>query len=273
MLEISNLTKTYGKVIANDRLSAVVEPNTVALLVGPNGAGKSTLLKCIMGLLRYRGFITVDGLDNKSVEAKRLLGYVPEIPEPYPLLTVGEHMELVARLYNLDQWKESCDALLKRFDMADKKSKLGGELSKGMQQKLSICTALLPTPKYILFDEPLVGLDPYAIKELKIVFRELSSSGSSLLISTHILDTVDDLWDKVIVMKDGGFVADRTKASIEAEGLDLETIFFNLTGHDAKLAADLQKEKTDPDNGGETEKNRQTNEKSPWEQFRRGRKK
>lgn len=229
MLEIINVTKTYGKVIANDHVSGTIPENTVALLVGPNGAGKSTLLKSIMGLLRYRGEIRLSGHDAKSVEAKRLLGYVPEIPEPYPLLTIAEHMEMIARLYKLSDWEVKADQLLRRFELDDKKDKLGGELSKGMQQKISICTAMLPDPQYILFDEPLVGLDPFAIAEVKKMFRELAAGGRSLLISTHILDTVDDLWDKVMIMDGGRIVLEMTKPELDARGETLEQLFFQTT--------------------------------------------
>lgn len=229
MLEIINVTKTFGKVIANDHVSGSVADNQVTLLVGPNGAGKSTLLKCIMGLLRYRGDITVSGHHNKSIAAKRLLGYVPEMPEPYPLLTISEQLELIARLYKLDGWEPAADKLLHRFDLTDKKDKLGGELSKGMQQKLSICTAILPDPACILFDEPLVGLDPYAIAEVKLMFRELAAAGRSLLISTHILDTVDDLWDKVMIMEGGQIVCAMEKTELDARGETLEQLFFETT--------------------------------------------
>lgn len=229
MLQIENVTKTYGSLVANDQVSGTVEADTIALLVGPNGAGKSTLLKCIMGLLRYRGTITVDGYDNHSLEAKRMLGYVPEIPEPYPLLTVAEHMELVARLYKLSDWQEKSAALLRRFELRDKADKLGGELSKGMQQKVSICTALLPDPTCILFDEPLVGLDPYAIAEVKQIFRELAETGKSLLISTHILDTVDDLWDKVMIMDGARIVAEHTHLELSERQESLQQVFFATT--------------------------------------------
>lgn len=101
MLEIRNLTKRYGSVVANKNISLTVPARSVTLLVGPNGAGKSTLLKSIMGLLRYEGEILIDGVNNKTVEGRAKLGYVPEIPQLYPLLTVNEHLELIARIYKL----------------------------------------------------------------------------------------------------------------------------------------------------------------------------
>lgn len=230
MLKIKQVTKTYGKVKANNNVSLHLTKNSVGLLVGPNGAGKSTLLKCITGLLRYSGEIQIQGFDNKSIEAKRILGYVPETPHPYPLLTVDEHLEFTARAYKLDQsWREKADSLLKTFELKDKKNKLGGSLSKGMQQKLSICTALLPEPEFMIFDEPLIGLDPYAIKQIKKIFRQLVESGHSLLISTHILDTVDELWDQAFIMNNGRIVAQGKKTELDFLNKSLEDFFFDVT--------------------------------------------
>ena len=173
MLEVTNLTKKYHKTLANDNLNFQVNPGEIAVLIGPNGAGKSTAIKCIAGLLRFNGIITVCGFENKSVEAKRSFGYIPEMPAPIETLTVYEHMEFIARAYKVESWQEKTEALLVRMELDDKRKKLGKELSKGMQQKLSICCALLPEPKVVLLDEPLIGLDPHAIKELKTMLMEL----------------------------------------------------------------------------------------------------
>ncbi len=229
MLEVNHLTKDYGKTRAVDDISFVIPDHSVSLLVGPNGAGKSTVLKSIMGLLRYQGEITVDGHMNKSTDAKALLGYVPEVPHLYPLLTVEEHLEFIARVYKLENWQQRADEWLTRFELDDKRNKLGGALSKGMQQKVSICCALLPKPRLILFDEPLVGLDPHAIKEVKLVFRELVEEGQSLLVSTHILDTVDELWDQVLVLQEGKLLAVSDRPTLEQHGDNLESFFFRLT--------------------------------------------
>ena len=166
MLTVTRVTKKYHKVVANDDISFVLPDGQIVILLGPNGAGKSTIIKCIMGFLKYQGLIQIDGLPNKSLDAKRIMGYVPEIPSLYPNLTVNEHMEFIARAYKLTDYQEYKEELLARFDLDDKKNKFGDELSKGMQQKLSICCGLLPRPKLILFDETMIGLDPPAIKEL-----------------------------------------------------------------------------------------------------------
>lgn len=229
MFEVSHVTKRYGKVVANDDISFSVADGQIAVLLGPNGAGKSTVIKCITGLLRFDGSITVCGFPNKSLEAKRLLGYVPEMPAVYDLLTVAEHLEFIARAYSLSDWKERADSLLSRFELFDKKDKLGKELSKGMQQKLSICCALLPEPKVIVFDEPMVGLDPHAIKELKAVFAELKTAGASVLISTHMLDSVEDYWDVAHIMVNGRFAATRKNEALSEGECSLEELFFSIT--------------------------------------------
>ena len=159
MLEVVHVTKRYRKVLANDDINLTIEDGRIGVLLGPNGAGKSTIIKCIMGFLKYQGQIQVNGLENKSIEAKKIMGYIPEIPSLYPNLTVDEHMEFIARAYKLKDYKAYKDALLERFDLTDKKKKFGDELSKGMQQKLSICCGLLPRPRLVLFDEPMIGVD------------------------------------------------------------------------------------------------------------------
>lgn len=230
MLKVERVTKRYGKTVANNDISFEVGDGQIAILVGPNGAGKSTIIKSIAGLLRYQGNITLDGCNNKSKDAKRILGYIPEMPAIYDLLTVGEHLEFIRRVYKIEDDGYG-DKLLERFELSDKKDKLGKELSKGMQQKLSICCALVHRPKTIIFDEPMVGLDPHAIKELKLMFRELKDQGASILISTHMLDSVEDYWDIAHIMMNGKFAATKQNNDRQ-DSKQLEQLFFEITeGH------------------------------------------
>lgn len=229
MLSVNNVTKKYGKVIANDNISLQIADGQIAVLLGPNGAGKSTIIKSIIGFLKYQGSVTVDGLLNKSIEAKRIMGYIPEIPSLYPNITVDEHMEFVARAYKLDNYKEYKEELLRRFELDDKKKKFGDELSKGMQQKLSICCGLLPKPKLILFDEPMIGLDPHAIKELKSMLLELKQQGASILVSTHMIDSIEELWDTTYIMMKGRVAAVVERDEIAQGDKSLEDIFFEIT--------------------------------------------
>lgn len=229
MLHVSHVTKKYGKLIACNDVSFDLAPGSVTVLLGPNGAGKSTLMKAVIGFLRYDGDITVGGIPNKTTDARRLLGYIPELPSLYPNLTVSEHMEFVARAYRLTDYKAYANELLERFELADKKRKFGDELSKGMQQKLNICLGLLPRPTMLLLDEPMIGLDPHAIKQLKLMLSEMRAEGRTLLISTHIIDSVDMLWGRTIIMQNGTLRANVTKEELQAQGKTLEDLFFEVT--------------------------------------------
>ena len=229
MLNVSHVTKKYGKTVACRDVSFHLEPGSVTVLLGPNGAGKSTIMKSIIGFLRYEGEIYVAGYPNKSVEARRILGYVPELPSLYPNLTVYEHMEFLARAYRLTDYKGRIEELLTRFELDDKKKKFGDELSKGMQQKLNLCLGLLPDPEMLMMDEPMIGLDPHAIKQLKLYLEEMRSRRRTMLISTHIIDSVDMLWDRALIMQNGEIRANVVRQELAASGKSLEELFFDVT--------------------------------------------
>ena len=146
----------------------------------------------------------------------------------FEALTVREHIEYIRRAYNSGITDEEIDVLLKRFELDDKQNKLGNELSKGMMQKVSICCALAVKPKVLMLDEPMVGLDPAAIKELKEVVLELKEQGVTILISTHMLEMVKDLWDVMFIMEKGKIVGSFTREQAQDE--DIEELFFKITG-------------------------------------------
>ncbi len=229
MLKVENLSKKYHKVEAVKNVNFTVENGNITILLGPNGAGKSTVIKSIVGLLKYTGSIEINNFSNKSLEAKRYFSYVPETPSLYELLTVDEHINFIAKAYNIEDYKEKAEILLERFDMTNKKDKLGKELSKGMQQKVSIICSLITEPELILFDEPMIGLDPKAIKELKSIFLELRDAGKSIIISTHIIDSITDIWDNALIMKDGEIIFEGNKEELDEKNESLEDIFFKTT--------------------------------------------
>ena len=229
MLSVSHVTKKYHKVVANHDINIELQDGEIGILLGPNGAGKSPIIKCISGFLRYEGKVTIGGLDNKSVEAKKLIGYIPEMPSLYPNLTVDEHLEFIAKAYKLSDYREYKEELLERFELTDKRKKFGDELSKGMQQKLAICCGLLPRPKMILYDEPMIGLDPHAIMELKKIFVELKEQGCSLLGSTHMIDSVEEFWDVTYIMKSGEIASVVRKSDVADGQKNLEDIFIEIT--------------------------------------------
>lgn len=239
MLEVSHYTKRYGHTVACSDISFNLPGGSVTVLLGPNGAGKSTLMKGIAGLLRFEGEIKVDGMANSMPEARRALGYIPEIPSFYPNLTIAEHIEFIARAYRLSDYRERAEELLTRFSLTEHRKKLGSELSKGMAQKLNICLGLFTQPGVLLLDEPFIGLDPHAIKELKATMEELRTAGATLLISTHIIDSVDMLWDRTIIMQGGCVKADVTECGNET----LEELFFRIT-EGVEAGSELEKGKT-----------------------------
>ncbi|MCK8061640.1 MULTISPECIES: ABC transporter ATP-binding protein [unclassified Fusibacter] len=234
MLKVMKLVKHYKKTDAVNGIDFEIQQGEVMGILGPNGAGKTTTIKCIAGLIRAtEGEITVNGQVNTSLMAKRLMAYIPEVPEAYELMTVWEHMVFIAKAYRLKDWEPKAESLLNRFEMSDKKDKLAKELSKGMKQKLSICMGLVTEPKVVLFDEPMIGLDPKAIKETKAVMRELAKDGCAVLVSTHLLDTIESTCDKVLVLKDGHVVAagtpDELRSKMGTSEASLEELFLEVT--------------------------------------------
>jgi len=232
MLELVHYTKRYGRTVACDDVSFCLPDGSVNVLLGPNGAGKSTIMKGIAGFLRFEGEILIDGRPNHLAESRRALGYVPEIPSFYPNLTVAEHLEFIARAWRMRDrrsWQARAEDLLDRFDLTDHRSKLGSELSKGMAQKLSICLGLFTGPSVLLLDEPFIGLDPHAIKRLKDTMWDLSGAGATLLVSTHIIDSVDMLWDRAVIMQGGQVRADVTRDALAQGTTSLEEVFFEVT--------------------------------------------
>lgn len=232
MLEVSHYTKRYGRTVACDDVSFVLPNGSVNVLLGPNGAGKSTVMKGIAGFLRFDGRILINGKPNHLPQSRRELGYVPEIPSFYPNLTVSEHMEFVARAYrmrNKDEYRARANELFELFSLTEHRDKLGSELSKGMAQKLSICLGLFTEPVVLLLDEPFIGLDPHAIKQLKDTMWRLRNEGATLLVSTHIIDAVDMLWDRAIIMKQGMVRANVLRDELQNGTDSLEKLFFDVT--------------------------------------------
>lgn len=236
-MRVEGLKKRFGRVRAVDGLTFEVKPGEVVGLLGPNGAGKTTTLRCIVGVLRPdEGRIFVDGVDaiRDEVRAKSLIGYVPEIPGLYDLLTPEEHLRLVASAYGLGPgWEGLADELLEAFDLKAVRNKTVGTFSRGMRQKLAIICALLHRPKVYLLDEPLVGVDPKGTHEVRRRLDEEKRRGCAVLVSTHMLDTAERLCDRIVVIHKGKNVAEGTldelRRKVHAkEDATLEEVFLKL---------------------------------------------
>lgn len=231
MLIVNHVSKKFKKLEAVKNVSFEIKRGEIVGILGPNGAGKSTTIKMIAGLLRTsEGTITIDGHDNKSIKAKKKYAYIPEFPEMYDMLTVDEHMRFIAQAYAIKNWEEFMLPYFERFDLLDKRDKLGKELSKGMKQKLSICCGLLTQAQLYLFDEPMIGLDPKAIRETKKMMKELADAGNTVLVSTHLLDSIEYTCSRVLVMKLGEIILDSSMEDLKANSdLSLEEIFLEVT--------------------------------------------
>jgi len=237
MLEVKNLVKQYKRFTAVDNLSFTISAGEIVGLLGPNGAGKTTALRCVAGILRpTAGTILINQADIVAdpTNAKARLSFVPEVPSLYELLTVEEHLKFVAMCFNkMDIFDAQADTLLDRYDLSKKRNDLVATLSKGMRQKLSVACALVHNANVFLLDEPLIGIDPEGARELKDEILRVKEGGSSILISTHLLDTAERLCDRVIILQDGRKIAEGTLADLQRisghEGKSLEDVFLALT--------------------------------------------
>jgi len=207
MLEVKSLSKSFKKNKAIDNISFTLNSGEIAILCGPNGAGKTTTLKCILSLLRKdSGDILINGQSTKDRKVRECLSYIPEAPDLYNLLTVWEHFKFIALAYKIKNWEEKALELMSTFNLLDKKNELTKDLSKGMKQKVSIIMSLIHNPDYLLIDEPFVGLDPNGIKEFREMLHSIKLLNKNILVSTHILSSIDEISDIVILMKNGKIV-------------------------------------------------------------------
>lgn len=238
MVRITELTKKYGDFLAVDRLSFAVAPGEVMGLVGPNGAGKTTTLRCLSGIIPPdAGQIVIDGKDllERPIEAKGRLAYFPDEPRLFDYLTVKQHLEFMARIYRVSDAAERAPRLLEELELADKADRLPAELSRGMKQKLGIACGLLHSPAALLFDEPLTGLDPRGIRQMKDTIRQTARNGAAIVVSSHLLHLVEELCSHLLILARGRMVFHGTLAEVRqrfaetSASASLEEVFFRAT--------------------------------------------
>ncbi len=238
MIEVTGLTKLYDKFVAVNDVSFTVRPGEVFGLVGPNGAGKTTTLRCLSGIIPpTRGSIRICGADmvTNPVAAKRHLAFLADEPRLFEYLTVQQHLEFVARIYEVADARRLGGELLAELELADKARALPGELSRGMKQKLVIACGLLHSPRVIFFDEPLTGLDPLGIRRMKNSIVKRARDGAAIVISSHLLHLVEEICTHLIILKSGRKVADGTLAEVRLQFAQLsddgrlEDIFLRVT--------------------------------------------
>lgn len=240
MIVVNDYHKVYDQTIAVSGLSFSVEAGDVLGLVGPNGAGKTTTIRAITGIIPpTRGRLSVAGYDvvDDPVEAKRRFAYIPDEPKLFELLTVTEHLKFTAQAYEVpaDVAAERTEILLEQFDLLEKRDALAQELSRGMRQKVAICCAYLHNPEAILFDEPLTGLDPRAIRTLKDSIKQRTANGAAVVISSHLLSLVEDLCTHLLILNRGqsrffGPLGELRSAFDDvSDDASLEEVFFHAT--------------------------------------------
>src|SRR5918993_5244966 len=237
MIETQDLRRTFAAKVALDRLTLTVKPGEVLGFLGPNGAGKSTTVKILAGMLKPSGGrATVAGFDvvQQPLEVKKRIGYVPEAAALYESLTAREYLQLVSALHHQppEESRTRVMELLERFDLAAAMDLRLGEFSKGMKQKVLIASALLHRPEVIFLDEPLTGLDANAALVVKELIRSLAAQGRTIFFCSHVLEVVERVCSRIIIIDSGRVVADGTALEIGATtGTgSLESAFIALTG-------------------------------------------
>jgi ABC-2 type transport system ATP-binding protein len=239
MIKMNDLTKSYGEKLAVDRITLEISQGELVGYLGPNGAGKTTTIKMLTGMMRpTTGTATIGGHDivTENLAVKRIIGYVPDSGAVFEALTGMEYLEMVGRLHSLeDQFIRTRVAQFGEFFELSNETLTGerlGGYSKGMRQKVVITAALLHNPSVVFFDEPLNGLDANMALMFKELIRNLARDGKTVLFCSHILDVVERMCDRMIVISNGRIVADGTLDQLQQQTGEhsLERIFRELTG-------------------------------------------
>jgi ABC-2 type transport system ATP-binding protein len=238
MIEFDRVCRSYGEKVAVDNLSLRVGAGELYALLGHNGAGKTTAIKMLVGLLRPQsGAIRVGGHDvvTRNRDAAALIGYVPDQPYLYDKLSGRELLQFVARMYGLDaQQAAYCvDRETERFELADFIDDLTESYSHGMKQRTVFASAMLHTPRVLVIDEPMVGLDPHSIRLVKNLLRDEVAAGMCVLMSTHTLTAAEEIAHRVGIMGRGCLMFDGTvgqlRDQLSAADQSLETMYLALT--------------------------------------------
>jgi len=237
MIRTEHLSRSYGEKQALIDLDLEVEPGEILGFLGPNGAGKSTTVRILTGLIRpSSGRAVVAGFDvvDQPLEVKRRIGYVPETAALFDALTATEYLELVACLHHMDSKSAATrrDELLELFGLGEARHQRMTEFSKGMRQKVVMMAALLHRPEVLFLDEPFDGLDANAAAVSKELLKRLASQGRTILFCSHILEVVERVCTRIVIINEGRQIAGGTADSIRAESgaATFEETFSRLTG-------------------------------------------
>lgn len=233
MLRVKNVTKKYGNKVAVDDISLDVKNGEIFGFIGHNGAGKTTLIKSIVGIHDFdEGEILINGTSIKEdpIKCKQQLAYIPDNPDLYDNLTGIDYLNFIADIYevSLEERTKLINKYATEFELLSSLGDIIQSYSHGMKQKLAIISALIHSPKLLILDEPFVGLDPKSSKVLKDIMKDLCKEGTSIFFSSHVLEVVEKLCDRIAIIKKGKLIEIGTTKQI-TEKKDLEEVFLELT--------------------------------------------
>ncbi|MCI5937218.1 MAG: ABC transporter ATP-binding protein [Eubacterium sp.] len=234
MIEIRNLTKSFGSKKAVDDLSIAIQAGEIYGFIGHNGAGKTTTLKSLVGILQFdEGEILIDGcsIQKDPIACKKKIAYIPDNPDLYDFMTGIKYLNFIADIYQMEEAVRN-ERIQKYADLFEITEDLGQAIaaySHGMKQKLAIIAAWIHEPKIIIMDEPFVGLDPKASHLLKGMMREVCDKGGAIFFSTHVLEVAEKLCDKVAIIKGGQLIRSGTMEQVKGDD-SLEEVFLELEG-------------------------------------------
>jgi ABC-2 type transport system ATP-binding protein len=238
MIELKELTKRFSNVVAVNNLNLSVSKGEIFGFIGPNGAGKTTTINIMGGILKpTSGTVTICGInmDTHPEKAKSKIGFIPDRPYLYEKLTGMEFLRFTSDLYGVDEdiFNEKSQDLLQLFSLTSWSNDLIESYSHGMKQRLVMVAALLHQPEVIIVDEPMVGLDPVAIKIVKDLFQNLAKQGVTIFLSTHTLKVAEEICDRIGIIHKGSLIASGTAEAltreVNASEIDLEQVFIRLT--------------------------------------------
>lgn len=243
MIKLINLTKKYGELAAVKGINLEITRGQVFGFLGPNGAGKTTTIKMIAGLLQPTGGSAIIGgydISREPLKAKFITGFIPDRPFLYEKLTAAEFMHFVSKLYGMNDVRERISELLDLFGLIDWADELVENFSHGMKQRLVMASALLHKPQVLVVDEPMVGLDPRGARLVKDIFQDLASKGVTVFMSTHTLEIVEQMCNRVAIINKGEIIAEGSVYELgrmaSMPESHLEPIFLKLTGGDEAVA-------------------------------------
>lgn len=238
IIQIRDLSKSYGDKLVLKHLTLDIFPGQVIGYIGPNGAGKSTTVKILTGLIPdFNGQVLVNGMSmaENPQEIKKLIGYVPENAEIYDVLTPMEYLDFIGKLYGMQEGilDDRARKLLTAFGLGNNKDDRMDTFSKGMKQKVLLIAGIIHNPQIIVLDEPLSGLDANAVIMIKELIMRLSKEGKTIFYCSHMMDVVEKVSDRILLINKGDIIADGTFESLKQNHSDtLERIFSKLTGRE-----------------------------------------